>query len=564
MLGWAFIGLMMVGLFGFPLTMGMPLGDPDEGVHAMIAQEMVERGDWITPRLLGQPFRDKPILYFWLQAMSLAMFGMNEVAVRLPGMLVAACGVVTTGILAGRLFDRRAGLIAASLYATMILPTALAQMPVHDILLVPCVTLAILGLWNAERAAGWRRLWYAVAAGIALGLAGLAKGLPGVAVVGVAYAIYFTIDNGLAIVRFARGSASEADRKALANAVPTMLAGLAALLVGAVVAVPWYVACEIRDPGYLRYFFVDRHVKGFVSSTQSHGGRPFWYYIPFIVLGGLPAAGYVPSLLLECWRTRQIDRPTLLTVSWLLGGLAFFSAASSKLVTYIWPLLPAIAILAAVPWARLLSGSLGDASRRLLSAAFHISCWSGCIVLPATAWAVREIGGIGISGWGWLAIGLATCMSLLPLWCWRTGRIGACVAAGGAAVTLQFMVFMKTVFVPLAAGFSARDLAHHFNSVGNVPRQVITLNHPAYSQVFYLEPSLRTGLDRSRFSVCLSRDYGRWPAFDPEAVVAVDEVQLKKISKTVRLDGLSFERVGSWRLYPAAVFGERGASHDSR
>ena len=138
MLGWAFIGLMMVGLFGFPLTMGMPLGDPDEGVHAMIAQEMVERGDWITPRLLGQPFRDKPILYFWLQAMSLAMFGMNEVAVRLPGMLVAACGVVTTGILAGRLFDRRAGLIAASLYATMILPTALAQMPVHDILLVPC------------------------------------------------------------------------------------------------------------------------------------------------------------------------------------------------------------------------------------------------------------------------------------------------------------------------------------------------------------------------------------------------------------------------------------------
>ena len=72
-------------MFVFPLFVPFPLLDPDEGLHASIAQEMVERGDWITPRFLGQPFFDKPILYFWIQAVSLRLFGSNEAAVRLPG-----------------------------------------------------------------------------------------------------------------------------------------------------------------------------------------------------------------------------------------------------------------------------------------------------------------------------------------------------------------------------------------------------------------------------------------------------------------------------------------------
>ena len=62
-------------MFVFPLFVRFPLLDPDEGLHASIAQEMVERGDWITPRFLGQPFLDKPILYFWIQAASLRVFG---------------------------------------------------------------------------------------------------------------------------------------------------------------------------------------------------------------------------------------------------------------------------------------------------------------------------------------------------------------------------------------------------------------------------------------------------------------------------------------------------------
>ena len=128
----------------FPAVRPFPLLDPDEGLHASIAQEMVERGNWITPHFLGRPFLDKPILYFWVQAASLRLFGFNEAAVRLPGLMFGLLGAATTGLLAWRMFGRTTGWIAGIFYATTILPTALAQAASHDVALVPWVNLAIL------------------------------------------------------------------------------------------------------------------------------------------------------------------------------------------------------------------------------------------------------------------------------------------------------------------------------------------------------------------------------------------------------------------------------------
>ena len=88
------------------------LVDPDEGLHASIAQEMVESGDWIVPHQLKEPFLDKPILYFWAIAASLKLFGMSEAAVRLPGLLFGMLGTLTTAAVAWRILDRRTGLIA--------------------------------------------------------------------------------------------------------------------------------------------------------------------------------------------------------------------------------------------------------------------------------------------------------------------------------------------------------------------------------------------------------------------------------------------------------------------
>ena len=177
-------------VFVFPLTVYFPLLDPDEGLHASIAQEMVERGDWLTPHFIGEPFFDKPILYFWCQALSLRLFGMNEAAVRLPGLTFGLLGAVTTGLIGWRMFGRTAGWVAGIFYGTMILPVALAQAASHDVALIPCINLAILFLWESERAESMTAAAGCVlAVGFLLGLTVLTKGLIGVALVGTAYGV---------------------------------------------------------------------------------------------------------------------------------------------------------------------------------------------------------------------------------------------------------------------------------------------------------------------------------------------------------------------------------------
>ncbi len=236
-------GVLAAVMFVFPLTVEFPLLDPDEGLHTSIALDMVERGDWTAPTFLGQPFLDKPIFYFWAQALSLRLFGPSEAAARLPGLIFGLLGAATTGLLGWRMFGRATGLIAGILYATTILPTALAQAASHDVALIPWINLTVLLLWESERTASRRAAIAGVAgAGVFLGLSILTKGLVGVAVVGLAYGSY------LAIARRLSGA--------------ILLRGTGVLVVALLVAMPWYVLVETRSPGYLRYFFFDRHLLG--------------------------------------------------------------------------------------------------------------------------------------------------------------------------------------------------------------------------------------------------------------------------------------------------------------
>ena len=172
-------------LYLAPLLLNAPLTDPDEGLHAAISQEMVERGDFIVPRFVGRAFFDKPILFFWAQAASMRVFGMSTAAARLPGMLFALLGIATTGWLARVLFadanrivhagPQRVeaprppiGWFAAACYATMVLPFVLAQAPVHDIALVPFTNVALGLLWRTRDPGS--RIRNPIIAGCALGL----------------------------------------------------------------------------------------------------------------------------------------------------------------------------------------------------------------------------------------------------------------------------------------------------------------------------------------------------------------------------------------------------------
>jgi 4-amino-4-deoxy-L-arabinose transferase-like glycosyltransferase len=569
-------------MFVCPLAIDFPLLDPDEGLHASIAQEMIERDQWITPTFLGQPFLDKPIFYFWAQIVSLRLFGHCEAAVRLPGLMFGLLGAITTGLLGWRLFGpsgtgpffggrsclasgRKAenmdlspspaqmGLIAGILYATMILPTALAQAASHDVALIPWINLALLALWESQRAAassatgvasyrigvasdsvfprnnsreltaprltaaGWT-----VAAGVFLGLAVLAKGLVGVAVVGVAYGSYLLIARQLNIAACIRGAA--------------------VLLIAALTASAWYLAVEMQNPGYLRHFFVQRHLLGFATGTQPHGGQPWWYYLPILLGGGLPWIGYLPVVV----QNVRKSQPSILLWCWLIGWTLLLTLAGSKLATYLWPVFPAVALLAAVAWAGWLSGTLSDAARRSFARTFVWSSWSGPIVLPAAVLAVQWVYALQLPWPAWVATGVAAAMAPLPLIPWYLGRRQAAFTAATLSMAVQFLAVMAVVLPPVAATFSARDLADHFNRLGRLPPRLLVAEERIGSFVFYLDPGLRAGLNEGQ----LRRVMPDEPLdLRPGDVIALPERKLSEARGYLDLNGVPYEMIGHHRLY---------------
>jgi 4-amino-4-deoxy-L-arabinose transferase-like glycosyltransferase len=321
------LGIVLTLLYVSPLFLDAPLTDPDEGLHAAISQEMVERGDVIVPRFLGTPFLDKPILFFWAQAASLHVFGMHTASARLPGVLFAILGIATTGWLAWVLFsgvkegETERARMAAVCYATMVLPFLLAQAPVHDMAIVPFANLALGALWRA-RAPGRECGRYVVLAGVALGLSILTKGLAAVAIVGIGYTAYLLVTRSL-------------DRRLL-------LQGLLVLMIAAGVALPWYAAMEAREPGYLNYYFADRHLLGFTTGSQRHSGQPWWYYVPLLAGGGLP---WIVSIARGRLRARRSEAEKLLWVV-LASTILLLTIAGSKAVTYLLPVMPLVAIVA--------------------------------------------------------------------------------------------------------------------------------------------------------------------------------------------------------------------------
>ncbi len=471
--------LLVLAAYALPLAVPVPLMEDDEGLHAAIALEMVERGDWTVPRLLGEPFLDKPVLYFWMQAASLSAFGASEFAVRLPGTLMALAGIAATGWLARVLWGGAVGYWAALCYATMVLPYAVSLVPLHDLVMVPLVAVALGAFWRAHRATtGMQVAVWTLVAGLTLGLSILGKGLTGVGLIGVGMATWMIWTRTWSV----------------------RLVGVAAaaLVVGAVLAWPWYSAMEQASPGYLRYFLLERHVGGVVGSTQRHAGRPVWYYVPVIVAGTWP---WVFAAVRRPFR--QADVAEKLVLAWLLADFLLLTLAGSKLATYLLPAFPAVALLAG----RAIASGAVDAPSPIPSWALRLT-----VVLPLAGIGVLSALDGLLPNWGGV-VGVLLPVVLLG-WVMRGGtRGGADGAHAALMVTAAALVGVALSILPLVAyGLTARQLSDEMNRQGVMPRTLLIVDEGIGSFLFYLRPALRQGLtpDRvqriSRFSLGDPRD----------------------------------------------------------
>ncbi|NQV25413.1 MAG: glycosyltransferase family 39 protein [Rhodopirellula sp.] len=522
-------------IYFYPAFLPTPLLEPDEGLHATISQEMLEHGEWIVPTFRGEPFLDKPILYFWAQMVSLKAFGMNEFAVRLPGLMFGLLGALSTGLLAGRLFGSRVGSFACLMSMTTLIPLSLAQAAVHDVALVPWTNLALLCLWEMERAVLPRRRyqWLAGAACM-FALAILTKALIGVAVIGVGYGLFLICSRTISIGSCIR-------------------LGMA-IAAGAVLASPWFIAMEFRITGYLYYYFVERHVMGFATATQKHSSASWYYYLPYLTLGAMPWIWYVVPLLRDEWKLRTKQSPMLpqmvMLLSWLIGGLFFLTVAKSKLVPYALPLFPAIAILCAVSWHRYVSGRMTDVSAKWFLNMVRSAGLGGmlapfcgmfvCQVILGTTWPLVVWFAAAI-----LSVGSAA--SVLAFERKRFNQSASLVAVWVAGAACLVMTFPVPMF---AESHSERDLAQWINRQGVIPEHLILIGEKPASFIFYLSKSLRSELRSTQVEAIYLDELRSRKQLLPGTVLAVTSSNLRKADSNHQvIPGTLIETVGQFHLF---------------
>jgi hypothetical protein len=233
---------------------------------------------------------------------------------------------------------------------------------------------------------------------------------------------------------------------------------------------------------------------------------------------------------------------------WLIGCTLLLSAARSKMVTYVWPVFPPVAILAAVGWVRLIEGTLSPAARRMLRSTFVVSCVTGPVVLPAALLVVRSEFALRFSWAVWTVVCLAAAGAVAPLCFWLAGRLRAALVAAMISVAVQFAVIMTAVLPSVAATASARELAGHFNRLGQMPPQLLVAEERIGSLVFYLHPRLRHGLSRDRLRQVHLAELGD---AHPGTVVALPERQVHRAGRGLDLRRVAYRQVGRYRLYQA-------------
>ena len=327
-----------------------PLQDTSEARYGEMVRLMVETNDWITPYFdYDVPFWGKPPLFIWMAALSMKLFGVNEFAARFPGLL---CGL---GVLwlCWRLtvfqLNRRQALLCILILTSTAMFLVLSGTILADPVMMFSTTLTLTSFWigwHSTRAGESRRWQYLFFTGC--GIALLAKGP--VSIVIPALPIFFwCLPKGRLITLF--------------KTFPWITGTLLMLII----AVPWYLAAEMKTPGFLEYFIIGEHFSRYTESGwegDQYGSahtRPVGTIWLYWIAAGLPWSPVIVFIVLKTgwqrFRGMKYDmtsREAYLWL-WLIMPLVFFTFSKNMIWTYALPLAPAPAPDTCIPLAEFLA-----------------------------------------------------------------------------------------------------------------------------------------------------------------------------------------------------------------
>lgn len=304
--------------------------NPDEARYAEISREMLVTGNWITPRLNGLKYFEKPPLQYWATAIAFKALGPTEFAARLWCGLTGLAGVLLVGWAGARWFGRSAGILASCVLASSLMHFALGHTNTLDMGVTFFLFAAVVAFVNAQQAPMHSRAArnYMLVAWGAAALAMLSKGVIAVALPGLTLIVYSIVQRDVQIWR-------------RLHIVPGSLLFLA-------IAGPWFVAVSIANPEYLNFFFLHEHLERFLTDVHERV-EPWWYFLPLLFAGALPWTSFAVAAVTNAWRTKTPATPGIeihrFLIVWIGVITAFFSFSHSKVAPYILPVYPAMALL---------------------------------------------------------------------------------------------------------------------------------------------------------------------------------------------------------------------------
>lgn len=299
---------------------------PDEGRYAEIPREMLASGDWLTPRLNGIKYFEKPPLQYWVTAVAYKAFGEHEWTARLWPALTGFLSVLLAAWAGRRLWGEREGNLAALILASGILYIGMSRIITLDMGLSFFLQLAWTAFLFAQQAAPsrWRRWAWLMWA--ALAFAALSKGIVALLLPAAALVIYTVLNRDISPWK--------------------RLAPFSGLAIFLAIAAPWFITVSLANPEFPYFFFVHEHFERFLTKVH-HRYKPDWYFVPVYLIGALPWTFVLTQALARSWRRDgpAAFQPQRFLMIWSVFTFVFFSLSDSKLPPYILPIFPALALL---------------------------------------------------------------------------------------------------------------------------------------------------------------------------------------------------------------------------
>jgi 4-amino-4-deoxy-L-arabinose transferase-like glycosyltransferase len=546
------------------------LQHPDEGRYAEIAREMTVTGDWITPRLDGIKYFEKPPLQYWLTAATFEAFGPGEASARLSTALAGFLTVLAVGATGAAIATPSAGLLAGAVLAGSVWHFGIAHILTLDAMLSFWLAVALCAFLLAQRAALSRHrcaAWMLVAwAATALGV--LTKG-----VVAIAIPACTLVVHSLATRDFGPWKRLHAGK------------GLVLLLA---IAAPWFVLVSLRNPEFPRFFFVHEHVERFLTTNLNRPG-PWWYFLPMVIVGLLPWTGVFFVRARAAWRDGAAGPGAFawprFCLAWAAFVLVFFSISGSKLPSYILPMFPALALV--LGWQLAVMPGRALAWLAVVLAASTLVLWIAALVgYPHLASRLADARTphalyVALGPWVELGLGVAAAgyaVGAFLLWRDRdSGRgLGAALHGSGSASTapasvarsLAVAVIAIATMLAMQAFFQGSDVFRATRSAADLVATLEKRADPPYDrsapfyQVRMYDQTLPFYLRRTTTVVAWRDELG--PGLDLEPSLAIATVEAWASRWRGLRQGYALMSPQTWRALGAEGLPMTVVAHDSR